>query len=338
MSLKFAGTSIADFALSGSVLPIANTTAAQIGLYVSEGITMDDSSTIRGAFIEALTENDIWVSLYSTCFSGLSADGYLYLYDLAYSTTQPVYRIWSDNTGGSSGFGDLMKIDGWNGSSYVNLVTGINTAGSTRTRFDFHIFRNDTTGSAAIYNNGSLDTEVTGIDTNLVAWTSIDQIEINMPGTSGGDGWAVSAIMVDNVSTLDAIFVQELPTANGTNTAWTGDYTAIDETGLNTADFISSATVGQKETFTGNINAIIDSGYDISDAVISLNVENTGVSNLRLGAVWRSGGTDYTVANALFAPGVSIKAFKASVDPNTSAAWTPANIESAEFGVEYMAV
>lgn len=339
MALKFACTSVADLIIGApaSYTTDAYTTAADIAPYVSEGISIVEGALYRGKFFAALTENDIWIGVHS--FSGgFGSDTYLYLYDTAYSTTQPVFRIWSDIGSGTTGWTGVMRIDAWNGSAWVVLVTGASGAGGARTRFDFHVFRNDTTGRAAVYLNGVLNQEATSIDTNLVAWTAIDRVEFFMDGTSGGDTWVISGLMIDTVSTLDAIFVQEVATGNGTNTAWTGDYTAIDEVGANSADFISSATVGQIDTFTGNINAIIDSGYDISASVISANIENTGASNLRLGLTYRSGATNYSIGNALVEPGITVVANMTGVDPNTSAAWTPANIESAEWGVEYQAV
>lgn len=339
MALKFAATSVADFIIGApaSYTTDAYTTAADIAPYVAEGISIVENGLYRGEFFEDLTENDIWIGVHS--FSGgFGSDTYLYLYDTGYSTTQPVFRIWSDIGSGTTGWTTNMRIDGWNGSTWVNLVTSTSGAGGSRTRFDFHIFRNDTTGSAEVFYNSVSNGAATNIDTNLVAWTAIDRVELFMDGTSGGDTWVISGLIIDTVSTLDAIFVQEVATGNGTNTAWTGDYTAIDEVGANSADAITSSTVGQIETFTGNINAIIDSGYDISSSVISANVENTGASNLRLGLTYRSGGTNYSIGNSLVAPGITVVAKKADVDPNTSAAWTPANIESAEWGVEYQAV
>lgn len=342
MAVKFAGTSRADFevkVVNGSFADARETTAARIGPYVAEGFVVRGGTRYAAQFCDPLTEDDIWVTFYSWNTS-FADDGFVELYDPGFSESQAVYRFWCDasDNGNGSGFRGNVRVEAWNGSTWVQLARGTSSlASDTLGRWDMHIHRDDTVGTAAVYLNGVLDVEVTGIDTNLTAWTSIERAEFYMAGVLT-DQMIISSLIIDSVSTLAAIFVQEVPTGNGTNTDFTGGFGDIDEAGLNNTDFISSETIGDVETFTGSINAIIDSGYDISASVISVYAENISGSNIRLGAAYRSGGVDYSGENKLFAPGVSSRQFAQGVDPNTSAAWTPAGIEAAEFGLEYLAL
>lgn len=341
MTIHFAATSIADFELDGTaVVTDSYTTASGLAPYVSEGVLLNDDRIVGHDLVTPIT-GSFWGTNYGRAIGTVfGSDVYLYLYDSGYSTSQPVFRIWSDIGSGTTGWSGALQIDAWNGSTWVNLVTGGAGVGSALGRFDYNIVRDTdgTDGEAAVYINGTLSgSRATGLDTTLVAWTSIDRCEWSHEATSGGDTWAMSAFILADTDTTAMIFVQELPTADGTNTDFTGAYTTIDELGRNDADFITSSTPGDRSTFTGNINAIIDSGYDILASVITANVRNVGAGGINMAATRYVSATNYDGSSlAIGAAGAGVVMDIAEVDPSTAVAWTASGIEAIEFGVKYV--
>lgn len=341
MTIHFAATSIADFELEGGALATDSyTTASGLAPYVLEGVALEDNRIVARDLVTPIT-GSFWGTNYGrTPTSSFGSDVYLYLYDSGYSTSQPVFRVWSDIGSGSTGWTGPIRIDGWNGSTWVNLVTSGAGGGTALTRFDYNIVRDTdgTDGEAAVYINGALSgSRATGLDTTLVAWTSIDRVEWFLDPTSGSDTWVFSAFILSDEDTTPMIFVQEVPTADGTNTDFTGAYTTIDELGRSDADFITSSTPGDRSTFTGSIDAVIDSGHDILASVITANVRNVGGSGINMAGTRYISATNYDGSSlAIPAAGIGVVMDIAEVDPSTAVAWTPSGIEAIEFGVKYV--
>ena len=337
MSIVFAGTSVADFeVLGGDAATDSHTTASNLAPYVKEGILMGDGRRYQSpAFPAGVT--DFWASMWSKNQGDFTAPGELRFYDTSYSTTQPVFRVIENGTS-NTGWVDPVNIQMWNGSSWTTLLSGTVSGGSaTRKKYDFEFIKHASAGAVRIYVEEVLDVEATGINTELVAWTSIDKVEVYLPSTSGADRWYVSALIVADESTLGMKFVQGVLDGDGFNTDWTGAYTDIDETGLNTADFVTTNTVGNKQSVTDSLDAVIDTGHNIIASIISLNLAANGGTK-RIGAGYRSGGTNYSGGNKLVPLGSLPFQDIAHVDPNTAVAWTPAGIEAAEPMFELLAV
>jgi hypothetical protein len=335
MSVVFAATSVADFVLGGSaVAGDVTTTAANIAPYVAEGIDMDDNRQFTSPVFSGVT--DFWASCYSLSPGNFSAPGELRFYDTSYSTSQPVFRVKQQGTF-YTGWWTYLDFQMWNGSSWTTLVSSVTEAQTALTKFDFEIVKDASAGAARIYLSESLDAEATSIDTELVAWTSIDQVEWYLPSSSGGDAWYVSALIIADETTIGMKFIQETITADGTNTDFSGDYTDIDELGLDTGDSITSQATGEISTFTGNLDAVIDSGHDIVASVLSINY-TVGGADKKVTAAYYISATDYEGGNETVSEGSGVVNLVQSTNPATASAWTPSEIEGAEFGVKNKAI
>ena len=335
MAIAFAATSVADFILGGSaIVGDATTNASVIGPYVAEGIDMDDNRQFTSPQFTGVT--DFWASAYSYSPGNFSAPGELRFYDTTYSTSQPVFRIKQQGTY-YTGWWTYLDFQMWNGSSWTTLVSSVTEAQTALTKFDFEIVKDASAGAARIYLGESLDAEATSIDTTLVAWTSIDQVEWYLPSTSGGDSWVVSALIIADETTIGMKFIQESITADGTNTDFAGAYTDIDETGLDTGDSITSQSTGDISTFTGSLDNVIDSGHDILASVLSINYTAAGADK-EIGAAYYVSATDYVGNSEVVSEGSGVVNLIQATNPNTASAWSASEIEGAEFGVKNVAI
>lgn len=327
--IKLAATSVADFVLSGSAVATdVTTTAGQLAPYALEGFNVDDGRIFTRDIDEPFV--DFWCRCH--VYAGANHLNELKFYDTAFSASQAVLRVIGSAGVGNAWQGQLL-FQAWNGSSWSTLVTTTNTVGANvLKKIDIQYVRDNSAGEVHIYIDDALEATLTGADTDLAAWTSIDRVRFESASSTGGDQWTISGLIISVDDTRQMKFVQESITGNGTNTAWTGDYTGIDELGLNTADEISSTTTNDIETFTGSINNIIDTGHDILASVLTYNINSVG-GDSDLAAAYRISSTNYETSPKTALSGLSVMSFITEASPATATAWTPSEIEGAEFGV-----
>lgn len=103
------------------------------------------------------------------------------------------------------------------------------------------------------------------------------------------------------IVTIGSYVYYGLPTAAGASSAWTGLFSAIDDSGasaINDTDLISSSTNGQRSTFAYSDVPALPSGYAIGDVFLYTRARNNGVAPLNIKPVRRnSGGTDLVGSN-----------------------------------------
>lgn len=128
--------------------------------------------------------------------------------------------------------------------------------------------------------------------------------------------------------------VRKDPSGAGNYTAWTGDYTAVDEVPHNSdTDYVSSSTSGDAETValeSGASAGLVGTPLSVKTVAIVRDEGGASAVQVRL----RSGATDDdTTSND---PGATyIARCKIyNTDPATGAAWTVAGLDAAEVGVE----
>lgn len=128
-----------------------------------------------------------------------------------------------------------------------------------------------------------------------------------------------------------------LPTSDGALSAWTPEpagvhYTTVDEATPNTTDYVSSATVGNKELF--GVPDMINTPLSIFGVQLAAAAWKTDAGFREIKGLVRISGTDYP-SSALAV--TETPAYKRKVwdqNPATSAAWTDAAVNAAEWGVE----
>lgn len=240
----------------------------------------------------------------------------------------PAYRI-GLNADGS------WDVDKWSGAAWVNLDT---TSGSVISgagaAIDIYINVHASTGEFRIWKDGSSMMAFTGD-------TSIDNVNfgrIHWKGQTGGSNELnLSQVIVASESTIGWVLSTLNPDGNGANTAWTGSYTDIDEFALDTNDYIEAIAVNQVETSTvSNINGAY-STYNVKAVAVAMRASNDSGSVISdLQAAVRTSSTNY------FSPNLSLpkdgsdysRQYIWETNPNTSAAWSQAAVNSLEVGVK----
>lgn len=324
MAILGAWTSLAD--CETSIGAIVYTGAGGKGPYVSEGINL--GATDSGIFVQIPTPavSDFWLSWY------------WYLSSIS-SANQPLLRLLAaDNT-------PLFQLV-VNGSTTTQLDCQVWTgsAWSTMGSFIFGAYRQNLTrmelrlkiadaGTFELYANGLRVVQFSG-DTLRTAETTISKMRFQVSYSNTNSEYLSAILMTDaNEPPFDLHMTQNLPTGNGGQTAWVGDYTAVDETGFSSLDFVSSDTVGQVETFTyAALNSALN-GMDVY-AVVNSAMSRVGASGPgNITGVVRTASTDYDASD--YSPPIgqlTPKQIIMSTNPATSAQWTVSEVNSHEIG------
>lgn len=129
---------------------------------------------------------------------------------------------------------------------------------------------------------------------------------------------------------LGPVYVTRLyPDGNGTNTAWTGDYTDVDDAVASTASYISTTTPAAKESFT------FDNLPVGASAVHAVQVEVYGRGDGQYKTLFRSGGGAEANGGTYFhLPEWGMRTHSYETNPVTATAWTGSDVNGYEYGVE----
>ena len=331
MAILAFGTSLAE--LYGTTAGISvNTTAARMAPGVAEGISFTSST---GGFgyrrLDFPASSEIWLSFYlketdtdaGNRQIGIQiVSGSTVLFQWGGSSINNKYNFWQYNNG--AGFTTI----GSGSSSSAYLVR------DSLHRIDVHIKMDDTTGVIEYYVDEILVSSFSG-DTIRTAALTMDGVLIrSIDASNGGNVCTYSAIIVADEDTRDLMYLQGAVNGDGAETAWTGDYTAVDETGVNTVDGISSANNGDVETFSKVALLASLSDYEVYGVGLNAVAKRgaTGPQNLQLAV--RSGSTN--VFSASKALDLEYTAYPEvfTVNPATAAPWTFAEADAAQVGVK----
>lgn len=142
-----------------------------------------------------------------------------------------------------------------------------------------------------------------------------------------------SQVVVADEPTIGWRLASRWPNGAGSDGAWTGDYTSVDELSLSDADFILTSAADQVETFAQTGASI--SGYVIRAVGVAARAKRgaSGPQNLRL--VLRSAGANYDNGADLaqtigYSPNVAIW----EQNPATGADWQTGAIDALQPGVK----
>ncbi len=172
-------------------------------------------------------------------------------------------------------------------------------------------------------------------DTTPFSNTNIDRIEF-MNGELTNDGATYSEVIVTKEEDTRGMRVVTLPPEadGGTNTAWTGDVTDIDETALDDGDLISSNTTGQIEQFGFSGFTMPTDGWDVAAVVVGFRGQDDAAGVQQVRASVRTGGSDFNGATQAM-PATFEGFYEVFEDnPDTGQPWTAAEVDALEYGVE----
>lgn len=327
MSILFAGTELDSFNRSSAAVQESTNSVATDTTYVRASVMLGDGSSTD--YADTLTiggqTGTVWLHFdWMQDVSIRSSSIPLTYYN---SSGTAVFQLLCTATSPYT-----FQAQWWNGSAWTNIGSTFTVAGSTRVTFDIQLTLGSS-GSFSLYLANSVITSASSV--NLSAISNIDKIRFNSCSPTTSRNTYVSQVIVSTASTVGYKFYSKPPTGNSSvNTAFTNDFTAVDETTLDDGDFIQSTSAGDVETYTHT--AFTPSGV-VRAVVVSMRIKNDGSVPANAQAALRIGGANYFSAN-LSGIGLGYGAAQAiwETDPSTSAAWlsSAAGSGSNEFGVK----
>lgn len=207
---------------------------------------------------------------------------------------------------------------------------------------------NDTTGTIEARVNGGVQITGTGLDTQNTG--NAFSTSTQMGRTGGNDGVAYTfnfehLILMDGTGSAGNDFIGPVdvvalpPTSDGTYTEWAvsagNRFAAVDDADPNgDTDYISSGTVGQRNTF--NHGALAGSYTAVKAAAVWINARRDDATTRAFKVLLRNatptdnlGGIEHFVGNTytyFFQP--------YELNPFTAAAWTTTEINAVQYGVQ----
>lgn len=189
-----------------------------------------------------------------------------------------------------------------------------------------------------VYVNGVLEiTVTTASDTNSNANNYCNNIGI---GGAGSASLYFDDLYVrdDSVYLTTPRIVTLYPDGNGNQNQWVGsdgnstdNYLLVNSTLYQTTTYVESDVVNDNDLYTvGNLPFTPDVIHCVTVSSL-MTKDNSGARQARL--LVRSGSTNYEGAAIALSETATYYSFDNETDPNTSAAWTPANVNAMEIGV-----
>jgi hypothetical protein len=206
---------------------------------------------------------------------------------------------------------------------------------------EFSATVSDTVGVAKVRLDGTEVISFTGDTKNAGTNLTIDTVQIIGVGASSRTD---DLYICDDTGSApnndflgDSRVITLVPTGPGANTSLTpsagANWTCVDELPYSATDFVTSATVGARDTYAmSDLPAGVTTIFGVQQNAIAKK-SDAGTRSIK--NVLRSGGTDYPDAAAQpLAVGDSSYRTLRQTDPATSAAWTIAGVNAIEAGVE----
>lgn len=226
------------------------------------------------------------------------------------------------------------------GSNRYWEPAGANRQSNTWYHITLEILRHASAGSMALYVDGVKVAEATGLALSSAIYFVVP-----------GDGWYnADDLDIDNVVIYDesgtsmnsfqgVMYVDTVrPSGNGSSSGLTGsdadqvdNYALLDETPVDTAQYVEGDTEGEKDTYAmGDIAG--------TDAVLGVTVlahcYKTTAGTRFARPVLRSGGVDYAGASSQVQAAWVTMEHMWALDPDGDAAWSVAKVNAMEAGIE----
>lgn len=223
-----------------------------------------------------------------------------------------------------------------NGTALATLAAG-SLVGNTWYEFKIKFKIANTGGYCVVYQNGTEVINFSG-DTQNTANARVNEITILqsnvLPGIQSRFANIFCYSDVASFPQGELRYKRKLPSGAGTTTNFTpstgSNYQCVDETNPSTTDYVESTTPGNIDLYTiGNSLPSTDNVAFVIRETWALKTD-AGARTLR--QVTRSGGTNYESGNHTLTGTHAGYQTLYATDPNTSAAWTAANVNALEIG------
>lgn len=174
-----------------------------------------------------------------------------------------------------------------------------------------------------VYNDANFDV-IAGFVATLNSSYSITGIQFGTGGAAAS--WAISKIVIADEQTYKWSVAIQPPTANGSDTAWTGAYTTIDETTLTYTDVMTTDTVNAKRSYT-TAAYTIPSGHEIKGIGIAIAARKNGGSLSTLNPYMKKSSVDYESPSIVTNAAAMFRVWR-DTDPATGVRFTTSDASS----------
>lgn len=307
------------------------TTAGEFNAtYARSAISVGGNSGTKFSTPQFASSTDFWLHCEKKTV-GSTSQGTVNVIEFFNSSGTNVVRL-TNQTGFASAVG-TWRPEIWNGSTWqAGAGTAFTHTSSSIIIVDVHIVVGGSTTTVDLYHGGALQASVS---VSTTAVSNIASVSFKNHDSSSPTRYS-QIICTDAENTIGMKLATMVPNANSAvNTAWTGDYTAIDEaTTVDDTDFISGANDGDVETY-GCTDATVVSGMTVKALVVTARVKKGATGPQNVQAAVRIGSTNYysgNLSNVTSGFGPVVGVF--TQDPSTSAAWNVTNLNAAEIGLK----
>jgi hypothetical protein len=222
---------------------------------------------------------------------------------------------------------NLWKVRKRNsGGSVVDIGTEFAVPHNVAFNFDFGVLIHGSAGYIKCYVDDSLLMNYAG-DTST-QHNVIDNMRC-VPHIY--DTLNCSEAILSTTSTIGHRVQTLVPTAAGNHTAWTGVYTAVDETILDVADFVSATATALSETFVMSDTHVDFATRAVKAVKLSAALYTDGTI-LTIKPLVRNGGTTNEGATDTLTAGANTYGKIMETNPVSAAAWTIADVDGTELG------
>lgn len=234
-----------------------------------------------------------------------------------------------------------QKFQYWNGSSWIQAGTNIETSEWVAKRIDITWKLHASTGFFRIYVAGALRAEFTG-NTLFTADTGITKMSFRNPQNNAGYSTSFWHIMVDNNEDVRKLWMAvDEPISNGFWTEWAGSSTDVDDYPFEIngqLTFVTVSAAGLKETFNlGTVNTSLTATGIIETVIVGIWGRALSEPGFHAKPILRKSSTDYTPAGSfqMVSNKDAFYGIQINNDPSTGAAWAnAAAVEAHQVGFE----
>lgn len=218
-----------------------------------------------------------------------------------------------------------------------NIVSGVNSIIATEegtslvtagiNKFDMQFVYGES-GSIKVYLDTVLVIDYSG-DTRISAASGFSSVSVH--GHSASSSGSLSELIVADEDTRLMSLVTLAPNGAGDVNDFTGAYTDVDETSIDRADTIHTATAG--DVFTCALSDLPSGSFAVKAVnVVADAVDASAGLDLKLGV--RSGATTSTGTAIPLSGAWETKSRLMNTNPVTSAAWTPTEVDALQLAIE----
>lgn len=251
----------------------------------------------------------------------------------------PILGVWSTVTTG------YLKIRKYNGSTWDDLATGAKPTTGSPIRLDMYVENYGASGRVRVWLR-----EVAGV-APAVLWLDTGTVDISTTGHTSFDGIIASIVNPGSVSSptdlnstaAELIFADEptmrlnlatiYPNAAGDTNTWdSGTYASVDELAADTGDFTESGTAGQ--LFLANVTDLPSTAETPQNVQVTVLAAKGTSGPTKIALAIKTHSTVYYSGEFSLTEAYAPYSFIWSVNPNTSAAWTRAEITALQIGYE----